>query len=119
MEIGGDPYLLNEAMVRSGYAELSTFPPDVGYQEEIREAQSFAREPELGVLSACGGAEVPLPTPTPIPQQPTNPGSFDLSPGGAPSAPTGGNSRFLRAGVAGSRALTRTQVGAISTDHGG
>jgi hypothetical protein len=32
-------YLTNEVMVRSGYAALSTYLPDVKYVDQIREAQ--------------------------------------------------------------------------------
>jgi micrococcal nuclease len=50
---GGEVYLLNEAMVRSGHAALSTYPPDVKYVDQIREAQTFAREHGLGLWSGC------------------------------------------------------------------
>lgn len=50
---GGEVYLVNEAMVRSGYAALSTYPPDVRYVDQIRDAQAFAREHGLGLWSGC------------------------------------------------------------------
>jgi micrococcal nuclease len=50
---GGEVYLVNEAMVRAGYAAFSTFPPDVKYVEEIREAGQFAREHGYGLWSGC------------------------------------------------------------------
>jgi micrococcal nuclease len=40
-------------MVRFGYAALSTYPPDVKYIEQIREANTFAREHGYGIWSAC------------------------------------------------------------------
>ena len=46
-------YLVNEVMVRSGYAALATFPPDVRYVDRIQEAQRFAREHGLGLWSGC------------------------------------------------------------------
>jgi micrococcal nuclease len=49
----GEVYLVNEAMVRSGYAALYTYPPDVKYVEQIREAQRIAREHEYGLWSGC------------------------------------------------------------------
>lgn len=49
----GEVYLVNEVMVRSGYAAQSTFPPDVQYEEEIREAARFAREHGYGLWSGC------------------------------------------------------------------
>lgn len=50
---GGEVYLVNEVMARSGYAALSTFPPDLKYVEEIREATRFAREHGYGLWAAC------------------------------------------------------------------
>jgi micrococcal nuclease len=46
-------YLVNEAMVRAGYAAQSTFPPDVKYEERIQEAARFAREHGYGLWSEC------------------------------------------------------------------
>ena len=50
---GGEVYLVNEALVRAGYAAFSTFPPDVKYVEEMREAGRFAREHGYGLWSGC------------------------------------------------------------------
>ncbi len=49
----GEVYLVNEALVRAGYAAFSTFPPDVKYVDEIREAGQFAREHRYGLWSSC------------------------------------------------------------------
>jgi micrococcal nuclease len=49
----GEVYLVNEALVRAGYAAFSTFPPDVKYVEEMREAGRFAREYGYGLWSGC------------------------------------------------------------------
>jgi micrococcal nuclease len=49
----GEVYLVNEALVRAGYAAFSTFPPDVKYVEEMREAGRFAREHGYGLWSDC------------------------------------------------------------------
>ena len=46
-------YLVNEAMVRAGYAAQSTFPPDVKYEERIQAAARFAREHGYGLWSDC------------------------------------------------------------------
>jgi hypothetical protein len=40
-------------MARSGYAAQSIFPPDVLYEEEVREAARFAREHGYGLWAAC------------------------------------------------------------------
>jgi micrococcal nuclease len=50
---GGEVYLVNEALVRSGYAAQTTFPPDVKYEAQIREAAQFSREHGYGLWSAC------------------------------------------------------------------
>jgi micrococcal nuclease len=49
-----DGVLFNEQIVRDGYAVLATFPPDIKYVDEIREAQRFAFEREIGLWGACG-----------------------------------------------------------------
>jgi micrococcal nuclease len=82
---GKEVYLVNEAMVRSGYAAQSTFPPDVKYEEPIQEAARFARDHGYGLWSACetdakgdtnelgGTKEEPTsrrrPLPTPVPRR--------------------------------------------------
>jgi hypothetical protein len=53
LDRGDEVYQVNEAMVRSGYAAQSTFPPDVKYEERIQEAARFAREHGYGLWSAC------------------------------------------------------------------
>jgi micrococcal nuclease len=53
LELDGEVYLVNEVMARSGYASLSTYPPDVQYVDQIREAAAFAREHGYGLWSAC------------------------------------------------------------------
>jgi micrococcal nuclease len=53
LDRGDEVYLVNEAMVRSGYAAQSTFPPDVEYEDRILEAARFAREHGYGLWSAC------------------------------------------------------------------
>ena len=49
----GEVYLVNEALVRAGYAAFSTFPPDVKYVEEMREAGQFAETFGYGLWSGC------------------------------------------------------------------
>lgn len=50
---GGEVYLVNEVMARSGYAALLTYPPDVKYVDQVRDAAAFAREHRYGLWSAC------------------------------------------------------------------
>jgi micrococcal nuclease len=50
---GDQVYQVNEAMVRSGYAAQSTFPPDVTYEARMQEAARFARKHGYGLWSNC------------------------------------------------------------------
>lgn len=55
-----DGVLINEVLVREGYAQSSTYPPDVKYQDRFIEAQRLAREEEKGLWgSACTATETP------------------------------------------------------------
>lgn len=62
---GGEVYLVNEAIARSGYGQLSTFPPDVKYVDQIRDANAFAREHQLGLWGACESFGAPAVDPPP------------------------------------------------------
>jgi endonuclease YncB( thermonuclease family) len=53
LEIDGKSYLVNEALARSGYGLLSTYPPDVKYAALITEAQRFAQAHGLGLWEVC------------------------------------------------------------------
>lgn len=44
-----DGTLINEKIVMDGYANLSTYPPDVKYVHIIQAAEQFARENNLGL----------------------------------------------------------------------
>jgi len=74
--------MLNYALVTQGYAQVSTYPPDVKYTDMFLSAQQTARNENRGLWGACGGFGVPVtpptPTPAPVAPQPTAP-------------PTGGN----------------------------
>jgi endonuclease YncB( thermonuclease family) len=52
----GEVYLVNEAIGRAGYGALYTYPPDVKYVEQIQAANTFAREHQLDLWSACKDA---------------------------------------------------------------
>jgi micrococcal nuclease len=79
--------MLNEELVRQGYAQVSTFQPDVKYQAQLLAAEREAREASRGFWGACGGFNIPLPTPTNPPAQaaPTAP----PAPVGLPYDPNG------------------------------
>ena len=48
-----DGRMLNEVLVRDGYATLATYPPDLKYVDRIRSAEQYARDSGLGLWSAC------------------------------------------------------------------
>ena len=63
-----DGRMMNEVLVREGYARLSIFPPDVKYVDRIRAAEAQARDSGSGLWSACVATATPTPTRTPPPQ---------------------------------------------------
>lgn len=78
--------ILNEELVKWGYAQVSTYPPDVKYQDRFLAAKREAREENQGLWGACGGSGVPvdLPTPTPEPPPPAAPNGETINQAGAP-----------------------------------
>lgn len=48
-----DGEMVNEKLVREGYAFASAFPPDIKYQDMFNQAQQTARESELGLWKNC------------------------------------------------------------------
>lgn len=46
-----DGTFFNEQLVKEGYAQLSTFPPDVKYKDIILDAEQYARNNNLGLWS--------------------------------------------------------------------
>lgn len=49
----GDIFV-NEYLVRQGYAQISTYPPDVKYQDLFLQAQKEARDNKRGLWASCG-----------------------------------------------------------------
>ena len=45
--------MVNELLVKNGYAHSSTYPPDVKYQDLFTTAESQARENNLGLWNKC------------------------------------------------------------------
>ena len=66
--LGPDGPLLNEVLVIEGYAQVSTFPPDVKYKDRFLTAQRQARSEGRGLWGACGAFGVPA---TPAPKRTT------------------------------------------------
>ena len=50
--IGGR--LFNEVLVREGFAQVATYPPNVKYVERFLRAQRLAREESAGLWGGCG-----------------------------------------------------------------
>ena len=58
---------VNDYLVRQGYANVSSYPPDVKYQNQFREAEKEARENKRGLWSFCSVSTsniVPTATPS-------------------------------------------------------
>ena len=45
--------MVNELLVRQGFAQVSTYPPDVKYQQLFLEGERIAREEMLGFWGSC------------------------------------------------------------------
>lgn len=48
-----DDVFINEALVRQGFANVATFPPDVAHREQFLESQREAREQGRGLWASC------------------------------------------------------------------
>lgn len=48
-----DGIFLNEYLVREGFAQASSYPPDIKYQEKLQSAQKIAREEKKGLWGGC------------------------------------------------------------------
>ncbi len=48
-----DGRMVNEVLVREGYALARSFPPDVKYQDRLREAERDARQNRRGLWGKC------------------------------------------------------------------
>lgn len=49
----GQTLFVNDYLVRAGFAKVLTYPPDVKYNEQFRQAEREARENNLGLWSKC------------------------------------------------------------------
>lgn len=48
-----DNIMVNETLVREGYAYASSYPPDIKYQERLKTAEQEARENNRGLWGSC------------------------------------------------------------------
>lgn len=46
--------MINDLLVREGFANVSTYPPDVKYAAKFLESEKYARENKLGFWAKCG-----------------------------------------------------------------
>jgi micrococcal nuclease len=60
-----DGLFANLAQVADGYAEARHYPPNTAHRAELERAERDARGAGLGLWSACGGTDVPLPVASP------------------------------------------------------
>ncbi len=67
--------MLNEELVKGGYAQVSTYPPDVKYQDQFLAAQQQARATGAGLWGACGSFGAPAITENPAPPPPADSGT--------------------------------------------
>ena len=51
-----DGVLVNDYLVRQGFANASSYPPDVKHQEQFLEAEQEARKDNRGLWAACDGS---------------------------------------------------------------
>jgi len=58
-EVEGQPYMLNHILINNGWAEDVDYG-DRKYDEELKDAATFAKRHELGVWELCGAFELPL-----------------------------------------------------------
>jgi endonuclease YncB( thermonuclease family) len=84
--LGGE--LFNETLVRQGLARVSTFEPNVKYEDRFLAAERKAKAEETGVwaIDPCSALAPPTPSPTPTPTLTPTPAPTP-SPSPAPSPP--------------------------------
>jgi len=83
-----DGTFVNAELVRLGYAQVSTYPPDVRYQSLFLEMQQEAREAARGLW---GPTPVPEMTPSPTSPPPPSPTPPPATPPPAPVCDCSGN----------------------------
>lgn len=48
-----DDQMINESLVRGGFAHSSTYPPDIKYQDRLQQAEQEARDNKSGLWGSC------------------------------------------------------------------
>lgn len=49
-----DGVMINDELVKEGYAEVATYPPDIKYKDEFLVSEKYAKENSLGLWGKCG-----------------------------------------------------------------
>lgn len=87
-EIDGLPYMLNHILINNGWADDVDYG-DRKYDDELKDAASFAKRNDLGVWDLCAGFGKPVPVvkaPTSVPQA-EQPAQVQAPPAEAPAQP--------------------------------
>lgn len=66
-----DGRMVNELLVRDGFARVATFPPDVKYVDRLRSVEREAREAGRGLWSGCAASATPTSAPASTAVAPT------------------------------------------------
>lgn len=78
--------LVNDYLVRQGFARSSSYPPDVKYQDQFRQAEAEAQSANRGMWAGCTGTASPITQPSGIasktPPDPACPIKGNVSSGG-------------------------------------
>ncbi|EKE13959.1 MAG: hypothetical protein ACD_12C00730G0001, partial [uncultured bacterium] len=53
LNASSEAIFVNDYLVRQGFAQSSTYPPDVKYQQQFLEAQSEGKENKRGLWKEC------------------------------------------------------------------
>lgn len=57
-----DGQLFNDTLVKEGYAQVSTYPPNVKYEELFLKSQARARSENKGLWGSCTLSKAPVPS---------------------------------------------------------
>lgn len=87
-----DDVLVNELLVKEGYAHSSSYPPDVKYQSRFVEAQQLARKEQKGLWGSVCNAPVSKPMVVKPVQGALKPNSVTTMPEGGAQAGEGNRS---------------------------
>lgn len=89
IEQNGSLVFVNYQLVRDGFAQAATYPPDVRFVDYFLAAERHARSAGVGLWMATPAA-TPQPTPVPTPE-PTEPRAVDCHPSYDPCLPIVGD----------------------------